>query len=1442
MPYKSAFKRSILNVQPAREVRKRTVPQSLQERAVVDSDFTEAKDHGFASVIGRQFPVKSDSSDAIPLTAGGIGDSGLASSVSSDPERPELIALTSPFVENADGIEEVLRLRDFESSIDESDLTFFYKSILEGTVAKDVEKRSQEADKSRTQLDTDLGNLMGIAESIDRLRDNCSFVNGIRSIHEGSNKYLQSLPQRFGSKPASISIDPGKTFAGIDDLSQSSSTALVTLLVYSLLYPGSARLSVPEVGDSSLTSFIVPTVSSDPVNDLLTSIVGIDVNDPAGYLQAESLLPQDPISRIALISEALSYELGMSVGISRIKSASVLDYITNVIGQTPSIISDPSKSGTVLSSFRDGTNLPLEINDVTVAGTNYKGLLSAYVDGPISDGTLNFKGLDSSTKNLIESLNRLITDIKKLRLLDDTAESLTPMGIVTLLSRYIAAGTSSLGNDQTAERSKHQLAQLLLLRELASATTSGDLLESRFRTFQSITTAGNEIAQTENSDPNTENAQVSTTSTRTRSGSSQGEKTSLRVTVDGKSTDIQVENTSLSSPKATTANTRRVSSISSSTTGSTKQSYKTSSTGKTNYTTSQAKSKSGSTTAQQTTASTTEYQQDDQAIYDTFTGKGGSGHITSTFGSTFDIGMQEPSVVEPLRNDLFTQFGLSFGVASILGFKDLVKQHLLGENVNVEDAITTAANRAIDVPPSTAGQGDSSDTKAKQQDVSDTSTTVLSSAKQYTAPHKKSETSVIGLTSVLSRKAQQDTQFGMPNTPVAKKSSVTQVASRRDSGSVTAEGLFGTSAIGTDIPTGQGKQSLDSGINLSQKAKSRTTEESQSILDIISSLGITSGSSESSVNTVGKQSTPQSDLTQLNAEVRSFLTLFPVTSNSSSNASFGFSMTSIKDTLRLSNSGTDSLLSGEYRKFVQVLLETAGELAGDTTAFTTSTTNYGIGKSIIDFLCYSMFTSMCTLLSGIQGSATASASKGDFDITITADNQRMFGLWQSINGLAVHTGSVIDFVQESIKTSELTKLVGALRYADKVTEVLKLRYSVLQNFINTYSSAVATFMSSMTSDSVQKTASNIRKTSSTGVLRDISQEAVSGAQQTAMYSRGPLSLDISSRQVRIAKRLASLLYATFDTQDSLDSFIATVGIPSKTIEVLRRHQRQTAGKMTGNLQEYIEVTFSRQDIQFPDVVLRNVSVRFCPRLDVVPTFTVGASLSDCIKEFTYLCHDGTSWKRSTVSEAISFVSSVTGLDETAAYVVVTNHAIDAISRSASYAIGIPVSHEIANVLSKPIISTVGANIALRIMKENRAMGSMMGNLLPGDFLRQVTGGFEFKRFTELEPGAQKLTNESRHRLLGVALADPIFTYESTYNIGNTFSPFERSYNCIIDPDEFVIDKKRTLSTVSGKTAFDRIVSDGLVDVYDDVAVFRDTASTSLINGAVYATKVDLVIS
>lgn len=1449
MPHKSAFKRSILNVQPAKEVRQRVVPQSLQDRAVTTNTFVEAGDHGFASTIGRQFPVKTDSSDSIPLIAGGIGDSSLAGKTASDPERPELISLSSPFAESIDGIDEVLRLRDFESTLDEADLNLFYADAAESSLSKDIEKRVNEAEKLRNQLDNDLSTLMGMAGSIDRLRDNCSFVNNIMPVHDSSTKFLQALPKRFGNSPETIAIDPNKTFMGISNTGQSSSTSLITLLSYTLLYPGSVRFAVPDIGDSGLTAFITPTVVTDPVNDLLTALTGIDVNDPDGFLQAESLLPQDPMSRIALISEALAYELSLSVGVSRIKSSSVASYITDVLGQSPSVISDPAKSGTILSTLRDGNNLPLEINDITIGGTSYKGILSAYVDGPIAEGTLNFSELDKVTRRIVESLSRLITDIKKLRLLDDTAENLSPMGIITLLAGYIASGVGSLGNDITLERSKHQLAQLLLLRELSTASSSGDLLESRYRSFQAIIASGN-TAQTENSDPNAENTQVSTTAEKTSNGGRQGEKTSLKITINGEQKDVQIENTTPNTARTVATSASRVSSISSMTTGGSRQSFRASSSGKTSFTSSQAKSKSGtSSTTSSNTASTsttsrvgsaTQAVSNDQAIYEAFTGKGGSGHLSSTFGTTFESVIQESRTAEVSRNDLFTQFGLSFGVASILGFKDLVSKYLIGENVNVESAINEVASKTIEVIPRVETQT-TADDRNKQQETKDTVQPISTSVKQYSAPQRKAESSIAGMPNILSRKSQSTSLFGIPDVPVTKKASI-QTNVKKESAEPRSESLFGLSFNSSNVPDNtKSKQNFDTTTNLTSKVKSRTVDDSQSILDMISTVGATSGSTGTSSNTVGKQVTPQSDMSQLNADVRSFLTLFPMTSETTQSNSFGFSMSSIRDTLRLSSSEADILLSGEYRKFVQSLLNTAGELAGDVSAYNEQTSNYGIRRSTIEYLCFSMFISMCSLMGGIQGNASSSASKGDFDVKISYDSQRMLSLWTSINALAVHTGPLMDFVQSSIASSEMSKLVGSLRYADKVGEILKIRYAVLQNFINTYSNAVSAFIASMMTDEVSKTTANIRKTASTGILRDISQEAVSGAQISAAYMRGPLTLDRTTRQVRISKRLTSLLYKTFGVQDSLDSFIATVGIPSKSIETLRRSQKQIAGSMTGNLQEYVEVSFSRQDVQFPDIITRNVAVRFCPRLEAVPTFTSGLTLTDCMKEFTYLCHDGITWKQRTMTEAVQFVMSVTGLSENASYVVVTNHAIDAICKCASYAVGIPGIQEIANTASPPKISPAGAALLLKLMRENSLLPTMMGNLLPGDFLETSQGSYLFKRFSALDPDAIKLTNESKHRLLGLVTEDAAFTYESRYTTANCFNPLERVYSCVIDPDEFVIDKAKTLSTISGKAAFERIVIDGLVDVYDDVAVFKDTANTSLINGAVYAAKVQLVI-
>jgi hypothetical protein len=1518
MPIKSPFKRSLLNVQPLPEKKSSPVVNNLTDKTTPDPSrgFDETS-IGFSTVITRQTPPTSDSSDAISLTGKGSNDSLLASSVSSDPERPELISLTAPFRAENSTLAEILKLRDFEASVDESDLSYIYARLAESEISKDIEKRAATVESFRNDLELTNSALMEIVSKIEKFRDSSDFLLNNHSIHRGSLKYVSSLPRKYGEDVQSMNPTFEKTFHNIEGAYRLSSTSLVNLLIYTLLYPGSSKFETVENGNSSLSRFNVPVIKTDPVNQLLTSISGIDVKTAEGFLSAESLLPQDPVSRVALISEALSYELGLSVGLSKINSSDMVTYIQQFVGTTPNLISSPPAPGTVVSAMRDGNTLLLENRDAVIDGVQYPGVLSSLIDSAIASGIVEFPALSSLTQGMSEKFSKLLQDVLLIRTLNDKEESISPTGIITLLAEAVRSGTSSvekyLETNDSSTLSQQQMAQLLLLKELANSSGSSEILESRFRTFLEIVSQTSESVTVEDSTAASEEKKVSVKNRKTSNGSEIGEKIKLKIksTQNGEDT-IEVENLATDTPVVSAASTSiNRPSISSVTTssrvsgfGTSKSSVgfgvsKSSSSSKTNASyasktrsnsTSETKS-SSSSEKEKVTDSATQDTQGNEKIHETFTGKGGSGHISSTYSTNFDIalgGSSQPAV--STRSNIFERYGLTLGVAGLLGIGDIARRSLSGEDITLTLksllelgtlSVVSTPNENITEETGTVVHGietiqsaqneiviepipESQKNKRKLESTFGTIPFKYSSRSSSEKPTlrrpKRSSYRIAGMSTVTERRHAEisSTRGGQISpTPVKKRqqdlvttNSAPSVQS--NSSSVRSEDIYGLATdrqgikrySNTISKTTSSPSLLERSLADSQMRKSDSVIPKESNSSIIDTIMAASKTKDKKIGVdpslVSKQIIPESKQAEISTEYKSFFTLFPNAEGASSQITFTVAMSSIKDSLRYDKVYDSELLSGTFRRFVSQLLEISGNLVGDPEAFDSATTNYGLDKSIIEFLCYSMFVSMCSCISGVTGSGVTKSGRQDFDILLTPQLDIITPQQNLVKGISNYVGALSEFIMRFEGYPTEITMFDSLRYAEKVTETLKTRWAVLQSFLTTYTSAVAEVTGLSSNKRVVEAIEKINKRGETSLLSDMTYETVSSAQLIASKLRGPLKLDRRTRQYRTASSNVPLFLAGFSSKTAKDSSIACVGIPSRSLEFLRRKYQSDENIAPPAGKEYVEVVFTKQDLQFPDLVLRSSTYRFCPTLEVIVQPTTEKTIQSAMGDFVYLCHSGNDWEVKNLSEALDFVVESTGLDEMSSYVVIVNHVIDALCNVTNFALGSFETGDTVTRNSERVISTQASDLVLKAMKSSVGGVLPRGLMLPGDFLERDTRGYRFLRFSSLNPGVVKLTNESNHRLLGHVLTDPLFTAENLYALGTCFTPFERTYNCVIDPDEFVIDKSQTLATSGGRSNFSLLVKQEAIDVYPEVAVFREGTDAKILESSTYAAKVELV--
>jgi hypothetical protein len=144
------------------------------------------------------------------------------------------------------------------------------------------------------------------------------------------------------------------------------------------------------------------------------------------------------------------------------------------------------------------------------------------------------------------------------------------------------------------------------------------------------------------------------------------------------------------------------------------------------------------------------------------------------------------------------------------------------------------------------------------------------------------------------------------------------------------------------------------------------------------------------------------------------------------------------------------------------------------------------------------------------------------------------------------------------------------------------------------------------------------------------------------------------------------------------------------------------------------------------------------------------------------------------------------------------------------------------------------------MDQTAARSVPAGTLLPGNYIFSNSGTYTVLPFSKLPPGVVTRTDESSYRLLYSIAGDPLFTYENYYGKSYEPPPFERVYLCLVDPDEFSIDKFATVSTPSGKSCYESLVRSGKITESETVANLNDREVSGDLDGSEFAVKVSLV--
>jgi hypothetical protein len=444
----------------------------------------------------------------------------------------------------------------------------------------------------------------------------------------------------------------------------------------------------------------------------------------------------------------------------------------------------------------------------------------------------------------------------------------------------------------------------------------------------------------------------------------------------------------------------------------------------------------------------------------------------------------------------------------------------------------------------------------------------------------------------------------------------------------------------------------------------------------------------------------------------------------------------------------------------------------------------------------------------------------------------------AISSLANSGGSSSDIVASGGITTNFSKVIKAISYCSISNDLILERYSVAKSFLDIYTTSVNSLVSASRSQDIVETLNFLSKIGNVELLKNLTQEYISSKQ--LLYSKvvdEAVSIKSTTRQVRIAKNI--LPNILFGRNEDID--VLAVGLPVKSIETLRRVDVKTNTNISLTGKEYIELEFSKRNIQFADMVPKSSKIRFSPRLEVVPQFSSALNLSGQIEDFIYLCYDDSSWKPMNLNEAINFINKITGLSYVESTVIVMNHALDSICKLFfNSTVGFSFDEFL---IGRKIgrISKEGYDfLNLLLGDENVSKVIPIGDMSIADCIEKNGNIYNVKSFSKLGKDVIDRTDQSTHRLFNLFLSDASFNTERLIEDLIKTNPFERVYCCVLSQEDYVFDKISSYSTKSGRTIVDGLLREKIISQQDEEIKFIEDNFTRRLDADEISVRINLV--
>jgi hypothetical protein len=509
------------------------------------------------------------------------------------------------------------------------------------------------------------------------------------------------------------------------------------------------------------------------------------------------------------------------------------------------------------------------------------------------------------------------------------------------------------------------------------------------------------------------------------------------------------------------------------------------------------------------------------------------------------------------------------------------------------------------------------------------------------------------------------------------------------------------------------------------------------------------------------------------------------------------------------------------------------------------TSNYFLNDQKIKFLIYQIFNSILSLFDSIRlvkVSETNSQSTNVLTVQTRIKVNDLLAERRSLDAIATAEGTVADIIANTIITPSFASILKAISYCSTSNDLTIERYSVLNSFVEMYTTAVASLTNTVSSNEIKKIVSSLKATGRLDVLNNLTLEYISSKQLSLIKDfEDPITVRYPTRTSRVANNIISILLGSPNIKD-FD--IITVGVPVKSVEVLRRvHSSSTVSLDKSGRGEYIEIELSKRDIQFSDIVRKPVKIRFTPFLEVVPQFTTSLDMISSFEDFTFLCYFDKKWNQLQLSDAVNFVINKTGLEYSDSVVIVINHIVDALCKLSMKSLSSINIEDLTSTRIKNEISKGGYDFFKNILRD-QISGEMLptGDMNDDEYLyKNIGSNYSLKMFSELGKNVIDKTDQPTHRLLSSFLNDPIFYYENEFNSISATPAFERIYCCAVSTNDFEIDRILSYSIESAKAMISGLIHSGLmVDDGTTLKYVKEDGKISRLIADEISAKINLV--